>query len=85
MQEVGGAKLGDRTMVDALRPALTHLEGGLAAAARAARAGANLTADMSLAGAGRATYVSADQLRGHIDPGAEAVARLFEALANPAG
>ncbi|MGL4321649.1 MAG: dihydroxyacetone kinase subunit DhaK [Paracoccaceae bacterium] len=80
MQEVGGAKPGDRTMVDALHPALEALPGGLANAAAAARAGANLTATMSRALAGRATYVSAEQLTGHIDPGAEAVARLFEHL-----
>jgi triose/dihydroxyacetone kinase / FAD-AMP lyase (cyclizing) len=78
MQEVGGAKLGDRTMIDALDPALKALPSGLAQAAAAARAGANLTATMSRALAGRATYVSAEQLIGHIDPGAEAVARLFE-------
>lgn len=80
MQEVGGAKPGDRTMIDALHPALQALPGGLAKAAAAARAGANLTATMSRALAGRATYVSAEHLGGHIDPGAEAVARLFEHL-----
>jgi triose/dihydroxyacetone kinase / FAD-AMP lyase (cyclizing) len=80
MQEVGGAKPGDRTMIDALHPALKALPGGLAKAAAAARAGANQTATMSRALAGRATYVSAEQLAGHIDPGAESVARLFEHL-----
>ena len=81
MQEIGGAGMGDRTMVDALRPALEALESGIGDAAAAARAGANHTATLTRAGAGRATYLSADQLRGHIDPGAEAVARLFERLA----
>lgn len=80
MQEVGGAKLGDRTMIDALHPALKALPGGLAKAAAAARAGANLTATMSRALAGRATYINAEHLTGHVDPGAEAVARLFEHL-----
>lgn len=80
MQEVGGAKPGDRTMIDALDPALDALPRGLAEAAAAARAGANLTATMSKALAGRASYISAEQLQGHIDPGAEAVARLFECL-----
>lgn len=84
MQDVGGAKPGDRTMIDALHPALQALPGGLAKAAAAARAGANLTATMSRALAGRATYVSAQQLAGHIDPGAEAVARLFEHLRDAA-
>ncbi len=80
MQEVGGAQLGDRTMIDALRPALDVLPQGLIYAARAAREGANRTAAMSKAHAGRAIYISAEQLQGHADPGAEAVARLFESL-----
>lgn len=80
MQEIGGARLGDRTMVDALHPALLALDGGLPAATAAARTGADLTATMRIAKAGRASYVSADKLGGHADPGAEAVARLFEAL-----
>jgi dihydroxyacetone kinase len=80
MQEIGGARLGDRTMVDALHPALLALDGGLRAATAAARKGADLTATMRIAKAGRASYVSADKLGGHADPGAEAVARLFEAL-----
>ena len=80
MQQIGGANLGDRTMVDALMPALDALEKGLPAAAQAARAGANHTATMTKAKAGRASYINADQLQGHIDPGAEAVARLFESL-----
>ncbi|RED10620.1 dihydroxyacetone kinase subunit DhaK [Pontivivens insulae] len=81
MQEIGGAQLGDRTMVDALHPALAHLDQGLNAAAAAARTAANQTAHMETANAGRAAYLNADQLRGHVDPGAEAVARLFERLA----
>ncbi|GLS88149.1 dihydroxyacetone kinase [Cypionkella aquatica] len=80
MQQIGGANLGDRTMIDALQPALDALDHGLPAAAAAARKGANHTATLSTAKAGRAAYVSADHLTGHIDPGAEAVARLFEAL-----
>ena len=81
MQEVGGAKLGDRTMIDALAPALDALEQGLDQAAQAARQGANHTASILKAKAGRAAYISAARLEGHIDPGAEAVARLFEHLA----
>ncbi len=80
MQEVGGAQPGDRTMIDALLPALDALPQGLAEAARAARKGANRTAAMSKAHAGRATYIREEQLQGHADPGAEAVARLFESL-----
>ena len=79
--EVGGAAPGHRTMIDALTPALAALPDGLAAAARAARAGADSTAQMTRAKAGRASYLAAEKLRGHNDPGAEGVARLFEDLA----
>lgn len=83
MQRIGGAEPGDRTMIDALKPALDALgSDGLAAAARAARAGAAHTATITKAKAGRASYISAAQLDGHVDPGAEAVARLFEQLAS---
>jgi triose/dihydroxyacetone kinase / FAD-AMP lyase (cyclizing) len=80
IQQVGGASLGDRTMIDALSPALVALPNGLELAAAAARNGANSTAKMLRAGAGRASYVSEMHLDGHNDPGAEAVARLFEEL-----
>lgn len=80
MQEIGGAQLGDRTMIDALHPALEALNDGNATAAKAARAGAEHTATLVHAKAGRAAYISAAQLSGHVDPGAEAVARLFEHL-----
>ena len=82
MQEIGGARIGDRTMVDALAPALDALDNGRQAAARAARHGATLTASMTRANAGRAAYLSSKQLDGYVDPGAEAVARLFEHLGN---
>lgn len=81
VMQVGGARPGDRTMVDALAPALEALPQGLAAAARAARSGADATAAMTRAKAGRASYLSTDRLAGHNDPGAEGVARLFEELA----
>ena len=81
MQEIGGAQLGDRTMIDALAPALDALEKGHAEAAIAARTGADHTATIVNAKAGRASYINAKQLEGHNDPGAEAVARLFEHLA----
>jgi dihydroxyacetone kinase len=82
MQEIGGAQLCDRTMVDALHPALEALPEGMTAAAKAARAGADHTASMVKAKVGRASYISSSQLEGHVDPGAEAIARLFEHLAN---
>lgn len=81
ISEVGGAEVGDRTMIDALAPALDAMSGGLAAAAAAARAGADSTASIHRAKAGRAAYVPAENLKGHNDPGAEAVALLFEGLA----
>jgi dihydroxyacetone kinase len=84
MRDYGGASPGDRTMVDALVPALAELQksGSVAAAARAARAGADATAGMTKARAGRSSYVSEGNLRGINDPGAEAVARLLEGLAS---
>ncbi|MFC4667872.1 dihydroxyacetone kinase subunit DhaK [Seohaeicola nanhaiensis] len=81
VQQVGGARVGDRTMIDALAPALEAVPEGLDKAAAAARAGADATAAMRRANAGRASYIAADQLVGHKDPGAEAVARLFEFVA----
>jgi ATP-dependent dihydroxyacetone kinase len=85
IQQVGGASIGDRTMIDALSPALEVLPSGLAAAAKAARMGADHTANIIRAKAGRASYVSESHLAGHNDPGAEAVARLFEELFQTAG
>jgi dihydroxyacetone kinase len=83
MMEYGGAKPGDRTMIDALEPALAALVSGksVAEAAIAARKGANATATMTKAKAGRSSYVSATNLQGIVDPGAEAVACLLEGLA----
>lgn len=80
VQEVGGASPGDRTMIDALSPALDALPQGVSAAAKAARQGADLTSKIVKAKAGRASYISEDRLRGHNDPGAEAVALLFEKM-----
>jgi dihydroxyacetone kinase len=83
MRHYGGAAPGDRTMVDALAPAIAVLEAGgdLAAAAAAARAGATATASMAEARAGRSSYLAGADLAGVVDPGAEAVARILEALA----
>lgn len=82
IRKVGGAEPGDRTMIDALLPALDALPDGLAAAAKAARSGADATAKITRARAGRASYISEANLAGHNDPGAEAVALLFEQLAD---
>jgi dihydroxyacetone kinase-like protein len=87
IQRLGGAQPGDKTMVDALAPAVAALHAavesnasladGLAAAAAAARAGADATAPM-LARRGRASYVG-EAARGVTDPGALTVAFMFEA------
>lgn len=82
MEEYGGATLGDRTMLDALRPAISALEtNGVEAAARAAADGAARTATMTRARAGRSSYVREEALRGVPDPGAMAVAAVFTAIA----
>ncbi len=78
----GGATPGARTLVDALDPGLRALAGeGPAGAARAARAGAEATRTMTRATAGRAAYLSAQNLDGVADPGAVAVAGIFEVIA----
>jgi dihydroxyacetone kinase len=82
VSEVGGAKAGDRTMIDALEPALAALKSGLDAAAKAAREGADSTANIHRAKAGRSAYVPSENLKGNNDPGAEAVALVFEGLVN---
>jgi dihydroxyacetone kinase phosphoprotein-dependent L subunit len=91
VREVGGAELGDRTMVDALSPAADAFEaavaGGapwreaLSAAADAAAAGAAATANVR-ARLGRSSYLG-DRVLGHPDPGAQAVALWLAAIAGP--
>ncbi len=83
IQRVGEAEVGDRTMVDALAPAVTALgRDGYAAAAAAALDGAERTADLS-ARHGRASYLG-DRAKGAPDPGAVGVALLFAAVAEVA-
>lgn len=84
IQYYGGARLGDRTLIDALQPALAVLlnGGSLAEAARAASNGAEATATMTKASVGRAAYLNSERLQGVTDPGAAAVAAVFSALAN---
>lgn len=82
MKHYGGADIGDRTLIDALQPALEALrDGNLQDAAHAAKTGAENTASMQKAGAGRASYVNSHNLDGVTDPGAVAVAEVFAALA----
>jgi dihydroxyacetone kinase len=84
MRFYGGAGPGDRTMLDALIPAVETLErgGDSAAAARAARHGADATARMAKAHAGRSSYLAETELNGVADPGAVAIAAAFEAAAS---
>lgn len=83
MMDYGGARVGDRTLLDALVPALDALVSGgsLSEAAAAAREGAHNTQSITQARAGRSVYVPESSLNGVPDPGAEAVARCFEVLA----
>ncbi|XP_043225064.1 triokinase/FMN cyclase-like [Amphibalanus amphitrite] len=89
VRRYGGAQLGDRTLLDAAEPALRAAEEAAAAGqppavvaaalAAAAEQGALRTAGMA-ARAGRASYVSSDQLT-RPDPGAQAVSVWLAAVA----
>lgn len=81
----GRAELDDKTMVDALSPALDALEAGLdgwpaatRAAAAAAAAGRDRTVGL-VARKGRASYLG-ERSAGHMDPGAASAALLLQAL-----
>jgi dihydroxyacetone kinase len=88
VSDLGGAKRGDRTMMDALLPAADALADGaaasasaaatMAAAVSAARAGAEETARLDPR-YGRSSYVG-DRAIGHVDPGAQAVTIWLSAL-----
>lgn len=84
LSQCGGARVGDRTLLDALVPALQALREGasLQQAAAAAQAGADSTAKIARARAGRSEYVG--ELTGIADPGAVAVATAFKAVADAA-
>ena len=87
--ELGAAEPGDKTMVDALGPAVAALRTGvenggdlgeaIASAATAAEEGARSTVPMQ-ARKGRASYLGARSI-GHQDPGATSTALVFRALA----
>ena len=70
-------------MLDALLPAIAALKEGkdIAAAAVEGRRGADATAHMTRAKAGRSSYVPEAALHGIPDPGAVAMASVFEAIA----
>ena len=86
----GKAELGDKTMVDALAPAVDalaasveagdDLAAGLRAAAEAAAQGREATTPME-ARKGRASYLG-ERSKGHTDPGAASATMLLEALAD---
>jgi dihydroxyacetone kinase-like protein len=88
VQDLGAAVPGDKTMVDALGPALTALrerldagdplDAALAAAADAADEGARATTPMQ-ARKGRASYLG-ERSVGHQDPGATSTALIVRAL-----
>ena len=85
VQARGKAQAGDKTMVDALLPAVaaleqaSELEAGLRAAADAAREGMLATTPM-VARKGRASYLG-ERSAGHQDPGATSTYYLFESAA----
>lgn len=83
--QLGGAAAGDKTMLDALEPAVAALgdtTGSFAAARDAAEAGALATVPLR-ARKGRASYLG-ERSVGHQDPGATSSALLIAALAQAA-
>lgn len=88
----GRTELNDKTMVDAMAPALDALDAvlaagsGLPAAIAAAQAAAVAGRDATtplVARKGRASYLG-ERSAGHMDPGATSATLLFEALTDPA-
>ncbi|MEU6350861.1 dihydroxyacetone kinase subunit DhaL [Streptomyces sp. NPDC047072] len=80
---LGGAAPGDKTMIDALVPAVDGLGTGFAAARAAAEEGALATTPLQ-ARKGRASYLG-ERSVGHQDPGATSASLLIAALAEAAG
>ncbi|MBE7567426.1 dihydroxyacetone kinase subunit L [Acidithiobacillus thiooxidans] len=81
IQRLGKAEPGDKTMVDALSPAVSALnhQAGLEMAAQKAREGRDATTPM-IARKGRASYLG-ERAIGHADPGATSASLLFDCLA----
>jgi dihydroxyacetone kinase len=89
LMELGGAHPGDRTMVDALKPAADALQAALARSEHALDAALKAAADAASEGAaqtaamhprrGRSSYVG-DRALGYADPGAHAVALWLAAV-----
>jgi dihydroxyacetone kinase-like protein len=85
----GKAEIGDKTMFDAMSPAIDAYDAAIvagldvaaaaSAAAQAAQTGRDSTEPL-VARKGRASYLG-ERSAGHLDPGATSTAFLFEALA----
>jgi len=80
---LGGAAPGDKTMIDALVPAVDALPDGFGAARSAAEEGALATTPLQ-AHKGRASYLGERSI-GHQDPGATSASLLIAALAEANG
>ncbi|MEU9473116.1 dihydroxyacetone kinase subunit DhaL [Streptomyces avermitilis] len=78
VMQLGGAAPGDKTMIDALVPAVDALSDSFAAARAAAEEGAVATTPLQ-ARKGRASYLGERSI-GHQDPGATSSALLIAAL-----
>ncbi|MFJ2932675.1 dihydroxyacetone kinase subunit DhaL [Streptomyces sp. NPDC087219] len=78
VSQLGGAQVGDKTMLDALVPAVEGLRDSFDAARAAADEGALATVPLR-ARKGRASYLG-ERSVGHQDPGATSSALLFAAL-----
>nr|WP_202437722.1 dihydroxyacetone kinase subunit DhaL [Streptomyces sp. SID5910] len=83
VRTLGGAAPGDKTMIDALVPAVDALDDSFAAARAAAEEGAEATTPLQ-ARKGRASYLGERSI-GHQDPGATSAALLIAALQEAAG
>ncbi|MFD8200191.1 dihydroxyacetone kinase subunit DhaL [Streptomyces sp. NPDC059701] len=83
VRTLGGAAPGDKTMIDALVPAVEALGDSFAAATAAAEEGAVATTPM-LARKGRASYLGERSI-GHQDPGATSAALLITGLQEASG
>ncbi|MFJ8109572.1 dihydroxyacetone kinase subunit DhaL [Streptomyces sp. NPDC096132] len=83
VMQLGGAAPGDKTMIDALVPAVDALGDGFGSAATAAEQGAEATTPLQ-ARKGRASYLGERSI-GHQDPGATSSALLIAALVDAGG
>jgi len=88
IRQRGGARLGDKNLIDALEPAVESLTDAvqrnldlteaLRMAADAAKTGAESTRNL-VAKQGKARYLG-EQTLGHVDPGADVIRLIFEML-----